>query len=116
MNSLLVKNITIFGHCGITNGERSTGALFQIDAEVFWHGTIGDDALESTVDYEALYEKITGTFRSRQFKLIETAAQAIADSILDRFPLVEEVYVGLRKRPPMDAALDFVEIRITRRR
>jgi dihydroneopterin aldolase len=46
MNSLLVKNITIFGRCGITNGERSTGALFEIDAEVFWHGNIGDDRLE----------------------------------------------------------------------
>ena len=41
MDSLLVKNIRLYGHHGVSAEERLVGAQYEIDVEVFWEqGTL----------------------------------------------------------------------------
>ncbi|MBD3233926.1 MAG: dihydroneopterin aldolase [candidate division Zixibacteria bacterium] len=118
MNRILIKNIKLYGHCGTTEAERTTGALYEIDAAVYYSGEtygIADD-IEHTVDYTELYGCIADSFQNETYKLIESAAERIADAALKRFNLIDKVEISLRKRPPFDASLDYVEVRITRER
>jgi len=118
MDQLTVKNIKLYGHCGISREERTAGALYEIDAEISWDARPAsrDDDINSTVDYEALYLCIKKTFTGAAYKLIESAAENIARDILHQFGAVQQVCVTLRKRPPFDASLDYIEIKITRSR
>jgi dihydroneopterin aldolase len=48
------------------------------------------------VDYREVVELVRGVSESRQFHLLESIAAAVADALLDRFPL-ERARVRVRK-------------------
>lgn len=53
----------------------------------------------------------------RPFKLIERAAQAVADAVLDRFPLVQEIDIELKKPwAPIGLPVAYASVKITRGR
>ncbi len=118
MNRILIKNIKLYGHCGITDAERATGALYEIDAAVYYSngGSGMADNIDNSIDYTELYRCIADTFQNETYRLIESAADRIADAALKRFSIINKVEISLRKRPPFDASLDYVEVRITRER
>lgn len=118
MDRILIKNIRLYGNCGVSEEERKVGGLFQIDAEAFWEPTgkpLNDD-ISSAVDYTKLYRCIKESFTSSSYKLIESAAINIAESVLNNFEIIEQVKIRLRKNPPFDASLDYVEIEVIRGR
>jgi dihydroneopterin aldolase len=55
------------------------------------------DRLEDTVDYAALQTLVMTRVRDDRFHLIESLAASIGRAILDRWPVVTEVEVAVRK-------------------
>lgn len=77
------------------------------------------DALEDTVDYDAVYAAIAAdmTLPERRQNLLETVATNIADTLLTSFPAVSRIDVRLMKpNLPWPGGLTHAAVELTRRR
>jgi 7,8-dihydroneopterin aldolase/epimerase/oxygenase len=64
--------------------EREQPFLFDLELELPEPRT---DRIEHTVDYREVVELVREVSGSRQYQLLETIAAAVADALLERFPL-----------------------------
>jgi 7,8-dihydroneopterin aldolase/epimerase/oxygenase len=95
--SVLVElaGLEIPGRHGVEDWERETEQPFLYDLELELPEPAAD-RLEETVDYREVVELVRTVSKSRQFQLLESMAAAIADALLERFPL-ERARVRVRK-------------------
>lgn len=91
-----VEGLEIFGRHGVGDEERQQGRTFLYDLRLEVTDAAQSDRLEDTVDYVAVAEVVKGISDARQFQLLEALAVAVADAIVERFP-VERVRVRVRK-------------------
>jgi 7,8-dihydroneopterin aldolase/epimerase/oxygenase len=102
--------------CGVLPEERSRRQPFEIDVDVFVDlsraGT--SDALDDTVDYGALCQRIDDLAHDEQYSLLERFATRVAEVVLAT-PSVAAVTVNVRKlRPPVPQHLSTSGVRIHR--
>jgi dihydroneopterin aldolase len=90
-----LAGLEIPGRHGVEDWERETKQPFLYDLELDL-AEPGDDRLEETVDYREVVALVRELSESRQFQLLESLAAAVADALLERFPL-ERVRVRVRK-------------------
>jgi len=116
---IFLKGLVIHAHHGVMAHESLIGQRFVIDLEL--KTDLGDaaasDHLADTVSYAAIAEEAQRAFTLRKFKLLEAAAGAVAQAILDCFPRIEEIRVIVHKpHAPIAAIFDDVGVTLTRRR
>jgi len=83
---LELEGLAIFGRHGVLEAERRDGQEVLYD-------------IEDAVDYREVADCVREVSASRSFNLIEALAQAVADALLERFP-VRSVRVQVRKTNP----------------
>jgi len=113
---LTLKGIRLYGFHGVLPAEKERGQFFEIDVEIdlSWGKGIYLDNLEETVDYARVFETVKNTFKARRYKLLEALALALADRILNDFP-VDRAVVKVRKPDvPLKGKLDYAEVRVER--
>jgi dihydroneopterin aldolase len=95
--SVLVElaGLEIHGLHGVEDWEREQEQPFVYDLELEL-AQPASDRIEDTVDYREVVELVRAVSESRQFHLLESIAAAVADALLDRFPL-ERARVRVRK-------------------
>ena len=95
--SVLVElaGLEIPGRHGVEDREREQEQPFVYDLELELAEPAAD-RIEETVDYREVVELVRTVSKSRQFQLLELMAAAIADALLERFPL-ERARVRVRK-------------------
>ena len=98
-----LRGLRVMALCGVLPEERTRRQPFEIDVDVFVDlsraGTT--DALDDTVDYGALCERIDQLAVDEQYSLLEKFATRVAEVVLAT-PLVAAVTVTVRKlRPPV---------------
>ena len=110
-----LQSLVLFGHHGYLEEERRLGQRFLVDlwADVAEEAASSDDIGE-TVDYRYLAALVREVFAGPERLLLEGLAGAVADGVLERFPLVERVRVRVRKPdvvldPPVEHAAVIVE-------
>lgn len=116
---ICLRGMRFEGHHGVTEEERESPQPIEVDLEVGLDLSAAGraDDLERTVDYGPLIDRCRRIVEERSFRLLEAIAEAIATEALDGAPLAGGVTVRVRKLAvPVDADLDFAEVRITRRR
>ena len=116
---ILISRIEFHGHCGVTEEERRPGQRLSVDVEAALDLSAASrsDAVRDTVDYAAVSERVLEIGRNGKFALVETLAGRIAEDLLSRFPLLEEVTVRVRKCiPPVEAIQGTFEVEIRRLR
>jgi dihydroneopterin aldolase len=92
-----VFGLELRGYHGALEEERATGQKFVFDVHLVAHDAgIRSDQLVDTVDYTEVVARIRAISDGRRFNLIEALAAAIADDLLDNFP-VSAVRVRVRK-------------------
>jgi dihydroneopterin aldolase len=92
-----VFGLELRGYHGALEEERTTGQRFVFDVRLVAHDAgIRSDQLVDTVDYTEVVARIRAISDGRRFNLIEALAAAIADDLLDNFP-VSAVRVRVRK-------------------
>jgi dihydroneopterin aldolase len=112
-----LAGLEVFGRHGATEEERERGHTFHYDLRL----EVGDaglsDRLEDAVDYELVAASVREVSDSGPFALLEALAAAVADAIVDRFP-VEAVTVRVRKRGirPAGLAVEYSAAVVERRR
>ncbi len=115
MIALELYGLEVFGHHGAGEEERLRGQAYLYDLRLEVSDGALSDRLEDAVDYRlaaALVEEVSG---SRQFRLIEALAAAVADAIVERLP-VERASVRVRKPSPPGLAVEHSAATVERSR
>jgi dihydroneopterin aldolase len=103
------------GRHGVEEWERETEQPFLYDVELELPEPQGDE-LEQTADYREVVAIVRGVSGARQFRLLESLAAAVADSLLERLP-AERVRVRVRKpQVQLGAPVEFAAARVERSR
>lgn len=102
--SLKLHTIRAFTHIGYYDSERETGQWIELGVEL----TLDEpercvsDAIEDTVDYGFLTEKLKTHLEQSKAKLIEKLALDIKDDIenLDKHKKIRHVVIRIKKTSP----------------
>jgi dihydroneopterin aldolase len=109
-----LHGLELFGHHGATEEERERGQLFVYDVELEVGGRGASDVLADAVDYRAVAALVRDVASGR-FQLLEALATAIAEALLERFP-VEHVRVRVRKPEVRPAGIELEYAAVTAER
>lgn len=117
MLSIHLHHLQFFAHHGIYEEEKILGNRFEVNVELKHSSArLPVYRLEDTIDYVAVYELI----RKRMAvptPLLETLAMEIAQEILAKFSLAEEVFLSIRKlHPPVSGMEGSVGVCFTLKR
>ena len=99
MNDKLILHQCHFScHVGCTALERAEAQTIIIDVELFFnmHKSVLSDNLEDTINYALAHVAIQNVVENREFNLIETMAEAVAEKLLATFP-IEKICIRLQK-------------------
>jgi dihydroneopterin aldolase len=112
-----LRGLELHGRHGALESERREGQrfLFDVELELDLPGA-RTDALADTVDYRDVVDCVRSVSDGRAFTLLEALATAVADALLERFPLVR---ARVRVRKPevvLDAPVAFAAATVDRRR
>lgn len=99
-----LEGLEVFGRHGVLEDERRDGRTFLYDISLQVSDAALSDRLEDAVDYREVAACVQEISDGKQFQLIEALAGAVADGIVERFP-VEHVRVRVRKPDPRPAGL-----------
>jgi 7,8-dihydroneopterin aldolase/epimerase/oxygenase len=95
---LELHGLEVFGRHGALDHERREGQDFLFDVLLgVPEQAAHTDRLEDAVDYRLVAEVVREVSDSKVFTLLEALAQAVAEALLERFP-VRRARVRVRKR------------------
>jgi dihydroneopterin aldolase len=116
---VFVSNLCVHGRHGVFAEEQRLGQKFflDIDCEVDMTACAGDDNYETAVCYDGLCRIAQQVSDAGPFRLIESLADRIARTILERHGIVSRVSIRVRKpSAPIVAMVDHVGVEVTRLR
>ena len=96
---LELEGLAVFGRHGVLDDERREGQEFLYDIRMDVGDAGASDRIEDAVDYREVGDCVRAVSASRDFNLIEALASAVADALLERFPL-RAVRVSVTKASP----------------
>ena len=114
---IFVTGVVIHARHGVMQHETEVGQRFVIDLElgVDLSESSRTDRLADTVSYADVVATATAAFKGVNYRLLERAAGAVADAVLDAFPRVLSVKVTVHKpHAPIAAIFDDVGVVLTR--
>lgn len=106
-----------YGYHGVFPEEARLGQRFGVDLEVELDlSKAGQtDDLSESVNYAELYNLCKGIVEGKPYKLIESVAEQIAQSILTQYKIIKICHVKLIKPdPPIPGHYKSVAVAITR--
>lgn len=117
MDKICIDELKIFAHHGVFEHENINGQNFYVNAVLYVDtekAGISDD-LDDSVNYGTVCELIGRVMTENTYKLIETAAQSVAEAILREYDLVDSVEIEIRKpEAPIDMEFGSVSVKIYR--
>ncbi len=112
-----LHGIELHGFHGVLDDERRAGQRFLVDLELDLADVTAaaSDSIDDAVDYRDVVETVIAVSGTRAYHLLEAFASAIADALIERFPLTR-ARVRVRKPDvvlarPVDHAAVVVERR-----
>ena len=116
---IILEGMQFYGYHGVNPEERTLGQRYVVDltADLDLRHAGQSDRLEDTVSYSHIYRTVRAVMEGEPRNLLESAAQAIADSVLAEFP-VEAVSVTVKKpNPPVrGSSIELAAVQIHRAR
>ena len=113
MFKIFVKNLKLYGYHGVREHEKKEGQyfLFNIEISIKDSDYTGRDDLVNTLSYSDIIREVKKINKSKNFDLLETFSQVLANRIMDMSGLVKKVIVGIEKPdPPIKEKLDSVGV------
>jgi len=118
-DAIFVNGLVLHAYHGVMPHEGKVGQPFVLDLALDIDLTEAShtDQLKHTVSYELLVRTASEAFCARRYRLVEAAAGAVADAVLERYPLLRSIRITVRKpHAPIAATFDDVGVTITRAR
>ena len=116
---VFVTGLVLHAYHGVMAHEADVGQTFKLDIvlDVELAEASRTDKLAFTVGYDQVVDAASRAFCSKRYRLVETAAAAVADAILKRFMQVSMVRVTVHKpHAPIAATFADVGVMIVRSR
>ena len=116
---VFVKGLMLHAYHGVMQHEAKVGQTFALDLilDIDLAAASRTDKLNDTVSYDVVVKTASEAFCARRYRLVEAAAGAVADAVLERFPLVRAATVTVHKpHAPVAATFDDVGVTIERTR
>jgi len=110
--------MTFYAFHGDDKKEQELGQRYEVDIDLSIETckAIEQDDLMYTVNYKEVFNLVEKIVTDRQFRLLETLVETIAQSCIEKFK-VEDVTVKVRKlKPPIKGILDYMEVEAFRDR
>ena len=87
MDTVFIQNLSMDAVIGVFDWERQVKQKIRIDLEMRTDiaSAAASDALEDTLDYKAISQKIRDIVRDNQPQLVETLIELIAQIIMQEF-------------------------------
>lgn len=111
-----ISGLSLYTRHGVSEAERDLGQRLVIDIalELSACDALVTDRLEDTVDYAEVCEQVALASQERSYATLERLCAAIADRLVDRYPL-ESVRVKVAKpEPPMPLGVEEVSVEVWR--
>lgn len=96
MITVELQGLEVFGRHGVLESERREGQTLLYDVWLDVSDAALSDRIEDAVDYREVAASVREVSEGRSFQLLEALAAAVADALVERFPL-ERVRVRVRK-------------------
>ena len=117
MDRITIQNLEVFANHGVFPEENKLGQKFLVSAEL-----LGDtrkagvsDELKHSIHYGLVAEEITSYMKANTKKLIEAAAEELAEHLLFTFPLMKGIVLEIKKPwAPVGLPLETVSVKIER--
>jgi 7,8-dihydroneopterin aldolase/epimerase/oxygenase len=117
--TIFVKDLAIHAFHGVMRHEARIGQVFRLDLllEVAIAAALRSDKLKDTVDYDQVVKTASKAFCARRYQLVEAAAGAVANALLESCPKIRTVCVTVHKpHAPIAATIGDVGVIIRRAR
>lgn len=113
---LRIKDMEFHGYHGCTEAERKQGNKFRVTVELFFDQRKASraDQLESTVDVNEVYSVVKNIVKGSPKNLIETVAEELAESILEKFEIVGIKVMVAKDKSALPGTTDGYEVEIFR--
>ena len=113
-DTVFVTGLALHAYHGVMQHEAKVGQTFKLDLvlDIDLEAASRSDKLAHTVGYDQVVEVASHAFCGRCYRLVEAAAGAVADAILDHFAQVSAVRVTLHK-PHAPIAATFADVGVT---
>lgn len=119
MDKILLSNLGFYGYHGVLKEESVLGQKFFIDIELYVDtkdAGLSDD-MNKSVSYADVYEVAKYISENKRYNLIEALAENIAKDVLEKFELVKEIMVRIKKpEAPVNGIYDYFGVEIRRSR
>ena len=116
---IILEGMQFYAYHGVNPEERVLGQRYVVDltADLDLRIAGESDRLEDTVSYSHIYRSVKAVMEGDPRNLLESAAQAIAERVLNEFP-VESVTVTVKKpNPPVrGSSIESAAVQIHRSR
>ena len=112
-----INNLEFFANHGVFPEETSLGQKFLISLTMYTDTRPAgkSDDLTKSINYGEVSSFSTSYMKENTFRLIEAAAENLAEALLLRYPLLEGLTLELKKPwAPVGLPLDTVSVEITR--
>jgi dihydroneopterin aldolase len=116
---VFVAGLALHAFHGVMEHEGTVGQTFKLDLvlDIDLAQASRSDKLVDTVGYDQVVEIASRAFCSHRYRLVEAAAGAVSEAVLDSFAAVASVQVTVHKpHAPVAATFDDVGVTITRAR
>ncbi len=116
MDVIRLSKMVFYGYHGVSAAEKETGRRFEVDCELEADLAAPGrtDRITDTVDYVAVYNTVKEIVEGKAYSLIESLALAIADKILEEFPVFRVTLRVRKMMPPIAGQISHIEIEVTR--
>lgn len=91
-----LHGVEVFGYHGATEVEEREGQTFLFDVSLWPRQEPEGDDIDRTIDYRDVAACVREVSDRQRVRLLETLASALADVLMERFP-IERVRVRVRK-------------------
>ena len=113
-DSVFVTGLVLHAYHGVMEHEANVGQTFRLDlvVEADLAQASRTDRIAFTVGYDEVVDAASRAFCGSRYRLVEAAAGAVADALLERFAQVSTVRVTVHK-PHAPIAATFADVGVT---
>ncbi len=117
MDNIQIKNLEVFARHGVLPEENVLGQKFLVSAVLYMdlRKAGKTDDLQNSLDYGGICHFMEQYLQEHTFRLLEAAAERLAEELLLRMPILEKVTLEIKKPwAPVGLSLETVSVEITR--
>ncbi|MBQ6814706.1 MAG: 2-amino-4-hydroxy-6-hydroxymethyldihydropteridine diphosphokinase [Lachnospiraceae bacterium] len=117
MDFIKIEELEIYAKHGVLSAENQLGQKFLVTALMYMDTTKAglNDSLDYSIDYASVCNFITEYMQAHTFKLIEAAAENLANDLLLSYPIIQKVDLEIKKPwAPIGLPLKTVSVNISR--